>query len=165
MKKRSRLTGLQQRFAYEFLKDQNPNQAAIRAGSKAAANTNPGHQMLRVPKVAAEIVRLREEISDVHIAGVRECAAGLSEIIRANFVDFLEVSSTEELRKCPNLAAIKSITRQVDLEGNVSFKYELHDKIKAAERLAKLMGWDKPKLVEKKVDVNVVVPNSVKMLN
>lgn len=90
VKKERRLTKKQQVFIYEYLKDFNATQAAIRAGySKKTAN-EIGCENLAKPYLAAEISK---EIGKLKMSA-DEVLTRLADIARGNMADLMDITPT-----------------------------------------------------------------------
>jgi len=80
-----KLTGKEQKFVYEYLKDFNATQAAIRAGYSKRSAAEIGYENLRKPHIKAEIDKLLDE------AGMEqgEITKRFTDIARTDMSDYL----------------------------------------------------------------------------
>lgn len=147
------LNDRQQRFAEEYLVDLNGRRAAIRAGYASNSAEVQASQLLRNPKVAAEVDRLMAEragrvrISQDHVV------LELIPLVMSNMADYAEATEGGAARlKLGELdrrgwGAIHEITVEETTEGKGEAavdvrktKIKLYDKRAAAELLGRHLG-------------------------
>lgn len=159
------LTPKQERFCEEYLKDCNGTQAAIRAGYSPKVAATAAYQNIIKYHVSERIAELRKRITGDSIASAEEVARVLTSILRTNLDSFLTMGADGVVfhdigPETAGLPALKKAkTRTVtDAAGNevVTKQFdeiELESKIAAAERLAKLLGYNAPE--RKAIDMDV----------
>lgn len=76
------ITAMQRRFVDEWFIDYDVVQAMIRAGFSKVTAQNNGHMILRHPKVAAEIERIRSKMDQKKVAAAQEVLEEWSRIMR-----------------------------------------------------------------------------------
>lgn len=144
------LTSKQQLFLSEYLIDMNATQAAIKAGYSEASAYSQGQRLLKNVEIQAAIA---QKLQDSAMKS-DEILQKLTEIARSDMGDYLDVSSmafqvdlnkAKELGKLHIIRKVKQKTTTVchsdgeDVEQN-QIEFELHDKLKALELLAKYHG-------------------------
>lgn len=145
------------RFVEEFLRDFNAKQAAIRAGWSESWATQYASRLLKRRKVQAMLAETREAARSKAVLGLQEAMEILTAIARANLKDYLTEHGDIDMANLRNKAgpALAELVKNYK-EGKVALK--LRDPISAIERIAKLMGWDKPQEVNLRGAVVVVTP-------
>jgi phage terminase small subunit len=140
----------QQLFLNEYLVDMNATQAAIRAGYSKRSATQIGQRLLLKDDIQAAIKQFLAEKAMKSEEIVQEIA----DIARGNMGDYLDVSSVAfqinlrnaaEQGKLKNIKRIKQKTTTICREGGEDVEqnqldFELWDKLKALELLAKMQG-------------------------
>ena len=152
----SELNEKQKLFCVFYVQTFNATQAYLKAygGSKNVAGIS-GHELLKIPKIQAEIKKLKEETRKYFELGLEDYINYLLKVVGAkisDFVDFGNVKGKNFVRlknsdsvECSGLAEIKNI------KGDISIKLE--DKKWAWEKLAKIFGFDE----QNKSDVPIVI--------
>ncbi len=140
----------QQLFLSEYLTDFNATQAAIRAGYSPNSANQTSQKLLKKSEIQDEIARKLTEKAMKSDEILQEIA----DIARGNMGDYLDVSSVAfqinlrdaaEQGKLKNIKRIKQKTTTIcrengeDVEQN-QLDFELWDKLKALELLAKMQG-------------------------
>lgn len=122
-KKKRKLTDKEEQFCYEFIKDFDKKNAAIRAGYSKKSAYQIGHSVYKKPEVQAFIQELRNEIIDENIASAKEVEEFLTKAMRGEIAEenVLVVGTGEGLSQ--------PVT--------VSKKIPTKDQIRAAELLGK----------------------------
>lgn len=140
----------QQLFLSEYLTDFNATQAAIRAGYSPNSANQTSQKLLKKSEIQDEIAhKLTEKAMKSD-----EILQEIADIARGNMGDYLDVSSVAfqinlrdaaEQGKLKNIKRIKQKTTTIcrengeDVEQN-QLDFELWDKLKALELLAKMQG-------------------------
>lgn len=143
-----KLTDKQRAFVSEYLKDFNATQAALRAGYAESGARVEGHRLLTNANIRIEIERHFQELG---LTGERLLAEQMA-LAFANFGDYVQVdegggvqaktinslspSKTKAIKKIKETRRIKE-NPDGSLSVNSTLEYELHDKQKALEALAK----------------------------
>lgn len=146
------------KFIREYLRDFNATKAAIRAGYAESGASTEGYRLLRNAQVRAQIEKAKAELYEGVAMSKSEAIAILSERARGDITDYQTMSAdgawTEDVGPdSPNTKAIREITSttRYDKDGNdlsLSKTMKLHDATKAAEVLARIMGWEAKTQVE-----------------
>lgn len=149
---KDKLTGKQQRFAEEYIKDANATQAYKRAGYSVSSDeiaAVEGHKLLRNPKISAYISDIQAEVSEATGVQVKDLVKELAKIAFTNLPDMLEPSSFErgaslEIKDMDQLteaqrASILEISETKGREGTTR-KIKLHSKLTAIDMLMKNLG-------------------------
>ncbi len=140
----------QQLFLNEYLKDMNATQAAIRAGYSERSARQIAQRLLTNDDIKAEI---KQFLSEKWMKS-EEIVQEIADIARGNMGDYLDVSSVafqidlskaKEQGKLKNIKRIKQKTTTICKEGGEDVEqnqidFELWDKLKALELLAKMQG-------------------------
>ena len=165
------LNSRQRQFAINYASGMTLTNAYIKAGySEIEAGANSATLFSENQSVKAlynDIVRRKEELALAKITETvmqpQEIKARLSELARANLVDFLDPSGRPKLSKdVPHHAAAKKYYRKsrIDRFGNPveTSEIALVDQIEALRELAKIHGMYAPEkyMVAKKVIVEMV---------
>lgn len=133
-------------FVAEYLVDRNATHAAIRCGYSPRTATAQASRLLSKVNIQAEIARLQAEATTDAVLTHRETLEILTRIARANFADFITADGRIDL------AAVRSARPEglvsLDVLSDGSMRLRLADRVKAIERLAKLLGWDSPARVQ-----------------
>jgi len=141
------LTERQGAFLRNLVRGMSAAEAAREAGYSARSAAQTASRMLRKDNIQAALATLRERAEAEAIAEHVECCKAATEIIRAHLTAVIESDGTIDISRLPELKrALKKFRLQVvDLpEGGqrTTTEIELHDPLKAIERLAKLRGYD-----------------------
>lgn len=145
------------RFVEEFLRDFNAKRAAIRAGWSESWATQYAARLLKRRKVQAMLAETRAAAQSKAVLSLQEAMEILTAIARANLKDYLTQHGDIDMANLRDKAgpALAELVKNYK-EGKVALK--LRDPIAAIERIAKLMGWDKPQEVNLRGAVVVVTP-------
>jgi len=133
-------TNKQRAFAFEYVKDFNATQAAIRAGYSEKNAGKIGPELLGKPVVQALLAEIREKTESAAVMGLEEACEILTGIARAQVSDYVDDFGIVTLEK-GNGHAVASV-EQVKSGKYPVVKFKLHDKVGALQRLAKMRGWD-----------------------
>lgn len=143
----SKLRHRQRRFVDEYLIDCNATRAAIAAGYTKHTAAQAGWEVLRNPKVAAEISRRQKLLADRHEVSADNVISELAKIGFANLADFYIVDTqgrlvidTASLADPKKAAALSQIEIVVAPDGAQSIKIKLADKRAALGDLSKHLG-------------------------
>lgn len=142
------LTLKQSRFCVEYLRDGNGTHAAIRAGCTPAGASTTSTRWLAMPKIKAEISRLRSEAGE--FAGQVDLTRILAEISKIAFADPAELYGENGELKNPRQMPqhVRAALMGIDVSdinvggetiGTIK-KVKLNDKNKALDMLMKHMG-------------------------
>jgi len=144
------LTAKQESFIHEYVVDFNGTDAAIRAGYSTSGASVTGCRLLTEPRIAAGIKAIQQDQRNKNIMQYDEACSILSSVARGNVADYLDIDGRIDNDKVRNKSpeAIQSIeikhTVGDDMQPVEVIKFRMHDRIRAIERLAKLLGWDQP---------------------
>lgn len=130
------------RFAHEWLKDQNATAAYKRAGYKATGNVAEvnGARLLKHPEVQAIIqAQAKSDLEEIKVDALRI----LQELARIAFADLRDLYGPNGCLLSPTVLSAKVAATIASIEidkrsGNMKYKY--HDKIAALALLAKHVG-------------------------
>jgi len=137
------LNDKQRLFALEYLRDLNATQAAIRAGySKKTAGVQ-GEALLKKPEIAALVAKGKAERAERTKITADRVLQELARVAFSNIKDFVtfdsdgivRIKNSEDLT--PEQAACIAEVTQVYTEKSSSFKFKLHDKLRALELVGK----------------------------
>jgi phage terminase small subunit len=158
----TKLTNKQERFCYEYCIDLNATQAAIRAGYNGKTAYSIGCENLKKPEIQSRIKEMQDNLAETSevssLRVLKELAAIAFSSIAHMHKSWVERKEFEELTETQKLA-IKSISTKV-LKKNADtkddpeiidveyVKIELHDKIRALERISMMLGYDAPKKID-----------------
>lgn len=148
----SGLTGRQEKFAYEYLLDQNAAAASIRAGYSTKGASVNAHRLMRMPAVVKKISELRESTDKANIMKAESVLTELSHVASSDIRELFD--SEGQLKRTAELPtktarAVKSVKILVrngppDENGKTTqeFVHEITfwDKIAALDKLAKYHG-------------------------
>lgn len=131
------------RFIAEYAKSNHGHNAALAAGYSPRSAKNQASAILKKPGVAEAIEKLRGmavEVADREtIADINEVKEMLTKIIRADMSELMTNGRLDSKKiQDADLSAVAEIT-----ELKTGLKVTMHSKMVAADRLAKLGGWDK----------------------
>jgi phage terminase small subunit len=139
------LTKRQERFIKEYLIDSNGTQAAIRAGYSESNARQQASYLLTKPNILMIITERKKELETTLDITAERIRSELAKIAFSNIFDLIDKNGRirENVNK-DNLSAINKYRfSQFERNGKVETAFEiiLHDKLKAIELLAKLMGY------------------------
>ena len=150
------LTPMMESFCLQFAAQSPEKGAGMRAvqacGSAAAAPNAASAQAsewLSMPKIQARIAELRAQSVRRNPAIITrdELLAGLSILFKANLTDYQTAGADGGWcnvgPESPNTLALQSITTHTTEGGTVVSRVSLADKVRTAERIARMQGWDK----------------------
>ncbi len=142
-----------ERFALAILKGMNQTQAAIDAGYKKSRARFTGRDLATYGHIIDRIRELQGEVKSDAIMTVQERQGRLSEIARANLVDFVDKDGDITL-EAPNSGALQELAVHKwhgGKEGRASSeskKVKLHSPMTAIDLLNKMGGDYPPSKVE-----------------
>lgn len=150
---RPQLTAKRERFVQEYLLDLNASQAAIRAGYSIKTAGAIGHEILKIPEVAAAIAAVQAQRSAKFSIGLDNVLIELARLAFSNMEDFTRRTPDGELvadfskATRAQMAAVQEITSEVYLEGSGEeaervkrTKFKLADKRGPLTDLCKHLG-------------------------
>ncbi len=141
------LTRKQRAFCEEYVKNFNGAQSAVRAGFAEKSANRAATRLLSLDHVQSYLGELLEEAAERNGVQVDEIVQELKRIAFADIGEFGKITEKGELlvkrfdellpeqRKC-----IAEIVRTETNQGAVSFRFKLHDKMRALEMLGKYKG-------------------------
>ena len=172
-KKEIKLTGMQEAFAQEFIKDLNATAAAIRAGysNKGHAAANRGSENLRNPKIVKRIQELQKDRAEAMHITQGKIVEELVNIAFADYTNFGEITETADGKEF-NLKNFKELPmeyrrliQKIKTAPDGTPYVECSDKMKALELLARHLGMFDDRLTLKtendkpvKIEVNYAEP-------
>jgi phage terminase small subunit len=143
----AQLGARQRRFVDEYLIDCNATRAAITAGYTKRTASQAGWEVLRNPKVAAEISRRQKLLAERHAVSADNVISELAKLGFSNLADFYSVDEkgrvvidTAALADPVKAAALSQIEVVDAPDGSQSIKLKLVDKGKALGDLSKHLG-------------------------
>lgn len=141
------LTDQQRRFVYEYVKDLNKSQAAIRAGYSKESAGGIGWQLMEVPAIQTAVDKLLDiDLSKQKTLGKRALKEWMS-LAFSNAQDFADIVVPQQLKEMPRelTAAVQEVRtttrkdhRSDEIETTVNLR--LYNKEKSLENLAKIAG-------------------------
>ncbi len=148
-KSRQKLTPKQARFCVEYLRRDGDASAAYRAAYDCERMSNESvwvaaSELLRHPLVSVRVAELRSKVDKRAEVSLVDVANLLGDAIMADVTDYVTPSGTLRAEDIKAMSVekrrlISSITATRD-----GVKITFIDKVAAADRLAKLRGWDAP---------------------
>lgn len=157
------LNDRQYKFAMEYIRDSNGAKAARRAGYCADKPQNArvvATRLLTNVHIKAFIAKHKEDLAKEINIGEKEIIELCLEIMTANVTDYIDLNDYECIKltkDSPNKRAIASV-KIVDKDGMRTEEIKLRDPLRAAERVAKLLGLDKQsdeELVDRILNINI----------
>lgn len=137
------LTERQRLFAYEYLKDLNGTQAAIRAGYKPSNAKSQASNLLKHPAVRAIVDRGRAD-KQQHLEITQErILEELARIAFAKIGDYISIDNSGHIIIKPGTIdgdAGRPVAEVTDGGDTGKLRFKLHDKHKALELLGKHLG-------------------------
>lgn len=162
------LTDKQWAFCLEYIRDYNGCQAAIRAGYSENVARQEAWRQLTKANVQSAIKALAEKYSDACIASFEEVCSKLAAAVRFDIRDYMREDGTLDLaalKASPDASALRKLdideSYLQDGTKRVKIKVESEPRIQAADRLAQMLGWDKPKRLEVDTDMTVTLPDGM----
>lgn len=158
------MTGKQERFIDEYLKDYNATQAAIRAGYSKKTAKQIGEENLSKPDIKTEIDKRKAEIAKRNGVTQDEIIQELKRIGFAKITDFVsyrteqtkigvDKDTGEPIIDYDTVIDMKdsdtidgSVVSEIGRGKDGSFKFKLHNKVAALEKLGKHIGMFSDKL-------------------
>ncbi len=145
-----KLTDRQLAFATEYIKDFNGTNAAIRAGYRKSGARVTASRLLTKSNIQRKIAEFQQKAQSAAIMTLEEALEVLSQIARGRVADYIDADGRLDLQAIAtaNPSAIQAIEvtetkggkgRSVEVT-----KFRLRDPQGAIERIAKMLGWDKP---------------------
>lgn len=157
MGRKEKLTAKQENFCYEWFKDYNATQAAIRSGYSKKSAKVIGSENLTKPDIQARIKEIREEL--IKNAGITPAMilAEYAKIAFSEMEDYSEVrSGSVRVKDTADIAEHKrGVIKELkeDKDGNLSIK--LHDKKPALDKLAEYHEMFKASDNPTDIEINV----------
>ena len=140
-----RLSEKQKRFILEYLIDYNGTQAAIRAGYNAKNARQQASDLLTKPYIQEAINKKQEKLEIKLDISAEKIRYELAKIAFSNIFDLVDING--RIRPEVTRESLSAISKYRFKEGNetgkliISFDVILHDKFKALELLARMMGY------------------------
>ena len=129
---------------------------------KQASVERAALRLLDRPRVKARVKELRAKAQSEAVATLHEVLAMLSRIVRACPASILDETGCVDMERLKDARQeLASIEVEETPEGR-QYKEKYHDAIQAADRLAKLQGWDKPQRIEHSGNVNHTIVEVVR---
>jgi phage terminase small subunit len=152
----NKLTGKQERFVKEYVKDFNGSRAAIAAGYSKDTARVIASELLTKPNICDAVQRAAEKMTKKIEITQERIAEELSKIAFSDIKEFIEFNSKAvKIKDSKDVdgAVIQEVSSHTGLRGT-STKLKLHDKMKALELLGRYKGMYKdvviiPKEAEK----------------
>jgi len=142
-----RLTQKQETFCLKYFELGNASEAARIARYSVKTAAVMGAENLSKPKIIERIDELRQKAEDASIANVRERQQILTEVARADLLDYQEVGADGGYlsigKESPNTRAIREITSRTEYDKDgtgaaLVTTVKLHDSTKAIDLLNKM---------------------------
>lgn len=151
--KSDELTDKQLLFAREYLIDKNATQAAIRAGYSVKTADAIGKENLRKPRIQVEIQKGLDAALERADVSVDRIANEFAKVAFADMGSFLryntdtyeltdemgnpDVRTVQNIVMRPSEEVDTSVIQEVSISKDGTFKFKLHDKLKALDALAR----------------------------
>lgn len=154
--KKGKLTPKMERFCQEYLVDMNMTAAAIRAGYKANAAHTVGWENIRKPAIALRINELRKDTAERLNVTKEGIIRMLREVAEARLEDILdpETGAVLPVHEWPQHMKRTANSIEVDemyagrgddrVPIGIVRKVKLSERVKAAEVLNKMLGFNAP---------------------
>lgn len=147
------MTQRQLTFANEYLKTGNATEAYRRAyprslGWHTEVVNRRASEMLAHGEVSGRVKELRAKAESAAVATRQEVLEALTRIVRCSPSDLLNPDGTMDLDK---LRTYRQEVGEITVEDTPfgrRHKVKLRDVVAAADRIAKLQGWDQPSRVD-----------------
>lgn len=146
---KSDLTQRQEAFIAAYIETGNATEAyrraypASRKWRTANAVESCASTMLASPKVSQRVDVLRKKAESAAVATRQEVLEVLSRVIRACPADILDEGGYVDLDRLRAMRQeVQEVTVDVAPNGARRYRVKLRDAIAAADRIAKLQGWD-----------------------
>lgn len=137
--KEIKLTGKQEKFCLEYLKDFNASRAALEAGYSKNSYRATGNENLQKPEIRKRIAQLTKEANKEDPKEViKKCIRELEMIAFSDFEDFWETND-DGIRVLRDSKTLGEKTRLIKEFSSGNLK--LHDKKWAFEMLGKYYGF------------------------
>ena len=158
-----KLTHKQQRFVEEYLVDFNAGRAALAAGYSPRTARYSGPENLKKPAVQAAIEAGMADKKRQSIMAFDEATQILTDIARARVGDYFDDQGRFDFAKLKTVHphAVAAVKQRLDGDGNPIIEFRLHPPVQALERLAKLLGWDKPDRHEHELTCKILTPDDL----
>lgn len=164
MAKNGQLTPKRERFCVEYNVDFNASAAARRAGFKEKSAAVMGHELLRIPKVQARIMEIREESAKKYNITKESLMQILRDIAGAKLDDIMDDQGQvlppdqwpDHMKRAVSGMEVDEIysgTGENRVAVGLKRKIRLSEKTKAIELLNKMLGFNAPERVAP-VDAN-----------
>lgn len=155
------MTQRQANFAKEFIKTGNASEAYRRAyprskgWSDKAVHTRAS-LLLSLADVSRRVEELRARAESEAVATRQEVLEMLTRVVRAVPAGLLCENGTVDLSRLREMRQeLQEFTVEETRAGGLRHKVRFRDPIAAAERIAKLQGWDKPQEIKLSGSVGV----------
>ena len=137
-----KLTGLQERFCYEYVRDLNATQAAIRAGYSPKGARVTGTKLLANANISQKIAELKGEIHAELKLDAKETLHKVNCMASADIFDVVKIKDGKLIvRDSDTLPPeIRIAVRKVKQTKDGSFAVELEPKTTALDMLMKHLG-------------------------
>ena len=180
----SKLTIKQENFCNYYIESGNASEAYRRAFScdkmkDESINVNAS-KLLSDTKIALRVKELQDELQNRSDISKEEAVKELTNIVRVNPLDYIEISPDEQIEVKENGDIISS-NKQTVLVKDLSeltaeqqrciksispvrggIKIEFESKISAIDRLSKMLGWDEPTKSEVNLKGSIPIDEWVK---
>lgn len=163
-KRKEKLTIQQQEFCVQYIIDFNAKEAVLRCGYQTKYPTDIAGELLKMPKVRAEIARLLKERRQEYPVTFERVRDEIARVAFANPFEVIDsLSETgkvtlKTLQDIPNRIkpAVKGVKKTKE-----GFELLFHDKMAALEMLAKHFGFFEKDNEQKKVNqVSIYLPHN-----
>ena len=156
MVKEARLTNKQKKFVEEYLVDLNATAAALRAGYSQKTAYSIGHENTKKPEIIFALQSRREKLTK-DVISPEQVIAEYKKIACSDIKDFLrfgtekilvdtDAEGTPIYDYCqvvevkPSEEVDGTLISEVSINDKGTFKFKLHDKLNALEKIGKHLG-------------------------
>lgn len=147
------MTQRQENFALAYIETGNASEAYRRAYPRSRGWTDKAVHtraslLLGLADVSRRVAELRAAAESAAVATRQEILEVLTRVVRACPADVLDAEGCVDLER---LRALRQEVQEVVVEDTPvgrRYKVKLRDAIAAADRIAKLEGWDKPQRLD-----------------
>lgn len=140
------MTPKQEQFCYEYMRDLNGAQAAIRAGFSKDTAREQASRLLSNVNIRDRVKKLQKELAERTMVSAEMVVQELTRIGFSNIQDYLETGNAiADLTQIPyeTASAVESVKKSItEFEGGSKTvtTFTLHDKVSALEKLGRHLG-------------------------
>lgn len=156
-------TDKQERFVTEYLRCFNATEAAIAAGYSPRTARVQGSRLLTNADIRAAIEKAQDAARGDAAMEHAEAIKLLSACARVNIANFVRDDGTLDIPalKAAHPKAVESVRVRQGADGATTVEVRFPSKVAVIERLAKLLGWDRPEVIQQDIEVRILAPDDL----